>query len=542
MKRNLVPKRFGWLAAGWTALTVGLVLAGHSRDLTAGEKAALAARDAPATETLLPPEELAAWIDGRFDAAWNEQGLEPAPLTNDSEFVRRAFLNLIGRIPSVAETRAFLEDARPLKRQQLVEELLQHGAFAAHLANTWRDLLLAGATALEARASAPALETWLKLRFSANMPYDQLVSELLTAPLDRNSPRIPSPLAFYQAAEFKPEQLAANASRLFLGVQVQCAQCHDHPFTEWKQPQFWSFAAFFNNLDAPRADGAATDDLDEIRIPGKDVLVPALFLDGTIPEKAAGRGKRSVLARWITAAQNPYFARAAVNRVWWNYFGRGFVQPVDDLDPSHPAAFPEIFDALCTQFRLHQYDLKYLVRVITATRAYQLSSRGAVAGKEDALAAQFARMPLRRMTSDQVYASFVQATGMREATTNNPNVINDGGVREEFQAKFADSATSPTEIETTILQALSLMNGRHVATATDLEQSEFLAVVADAPYLDHASRVETLFLAALSRPPEPAEMDLFLENESSGDPAARRAVLADIFWTLLNSAEFLLNH
>ena len=200
--------------------------------------------------------------------------------------------------------------------------------------------------------------------------------------------------------------------------------------------------------------------------------------------------------------------------MWWNYFGRGFVQPVDDLDPSHPPAYPEVFDALCTQFRLHQYDLKYLVRVITATRVYQLSSRGAVAGKDDALAAQFARMPLRRMTSDQVYASFVQATGLREAATNAPNVINDGGVRDEFQTKFADAAASPTEIETTILQALSLMNGRHVAAATDLEQSEFLAVVADAPYLDHAGRVETLFLAALSRPPEPAEFELFMENNS----------------------------
>src|SRR5262245_42796212 len=154
-------------------------------------------------EQKLPPEERAAWIDSQFDAAWKEQRLEPAPPTGDSEFVRRAFLNLIGRIPSVAETRAFLEDIRPVKRRQLVEELLQRGAFAAHLANTWRDLLLAGATALDARASAPALETWLKLRFSANMPYDQLVSELLTAPLDRNSGRAPSPVAFYQAAEFK---------------------------------------------------------------------------------------------------------------------------------------------------------------------------------------------------------------------------------------------------------------------------------------------------------------------------------------------------
>ncbi len=242
-------------------------------------------RSAPdRTETAparLSAEELAAWIDNAFDASWKKQGVEPAPRTNDGEFVRRVFLDLIGRIPSVAETRAFFDDARADKRHRLVEELLQRGAFAAHLANTWRDLLLAGSAALESRAQAPALEIWLKLRFSANMPYDQLVGELLTATLDRNSPRTPSPLAFYQAAEFKPEQLAANASRLFLGVQVQCAQCHDHPFAEWKQPQFWSFAAFFNNLDAPRvAEGGAPTlaaEVDEIRIPrARTLLVPAL--------------------------------------------------------------------------------------------------------------------------------------------------------------------------------------------------------------------------------------------------------------------------
>ncbi len=498
-----------------------------------------------AVKAKLSPAELATWIDNAFDASWKKQRIEPAPHTNDGEFVRRAFLDLIGRIPSVAETRAFLDDARSDKRHRLVEELLQRGAFASHLANTWRDLLLAGAAGLDFRAQAPALEVWLKLRFSANMPYDQLVGELLTAALDRNSPRTPSPLAFYQAAEFKPEQLAANASRLFLGVQVQCAQCHDHPFAEWKQPQFWSFAAFFDKLDAPRAaEGAApasADDVDEIRIPGKDILVPATFLDGSKPERGTTAGKRALLARWITAPQNPYFARAAVNRIWAGFFGRGFVQPIDDLDPSHPAAYPEVFDELCAQFRLHQYDLKFLARVITATRVYQLSSRGFVADKDDRQTAHFARMPLRRMTSDQVYASFVQATGFRE-TTANPATLGDGPARDEFQAKFADSAASPTEIETTILQALSLMNGRHVAVATDLEQSELLAVVVDAPYLDDGGRIETLFLAALSRPPESDELKLFLKATGAGGAKAKKAALADIFWTLLNSAEFLLNH
>lgn len=489
-------------------------------------------------------EELATWIDAQFASAWKSQGVEPAPQSSDSEFVRRAFLDLIGRIPSVAEVRDFLDDNDPDKRRHLIDELLQRGAFANHLATIFRDQMLAGSSGQDTRGLAPSLETWLKLRFTANLPYDQVVSELLTAPLNRNPQnpipqnREPSPLAFYQAAEFKPENLAANSSRIFMGVQVQCAQCHDHPFASWKQPQFWSFAAFFKNTDIQRPDGTnmqAMDDSDDIRIPGKDVLVPALFLDGSKPVRTSNESKRMLLAKWITSADNPYFAKAVINRLWGNYLGHGFVQPLDDLDPSHPPAFPEVFDELCKQFCLHGFDLKYVVRTIAATRVYQLSSRGASADGDDTLIQHFARMPLRRLTSDQIYASFVQATSFREAAPN----MSETAARDEFQEKFVDSAVSPTEIKTTILQALSLMNGRHTSLATDVEKSEFLSTVADAPYLNGTERVETLFLAAYGRFPTPPEMELLGINGAS--PVARQT-LADIFWMLLNSAEFLLNH
>lgn len=491
----------------------------------------------------LSPEDCATWIDRHFETAWQLANVAPAPLTSDSEFVRRIYLDLIGRIPSVAEVRSFLDDSRPDKRTLLVAELLQHGAFASHLANTWRDLLLAGTTAPEIRGQAAALETWLKLRFSANMPYDQIVSELLTATLDRQSPRAPSPLAFYQAAEFKPEQLAANVSRVFLGVQVQCAQCHDHPFAAWKQPQFWSFAAFFNKLDPNNGLQAANEDWEQIEIPGKDVAVPALFLDGRPPEPTPGLGKRRTIARWITGPENPYFTRAVVNRVWANFFGRGFVQPVDDIDPANPVVHPEVFAQLCDQLRLHRYDLKYLVRVITATRVYQLSSRGTPLDRSDAETAHFSRMPLRRMTSDQIYASFLQATGYREQSMPRQNVLAiSNTARDEFQTKFGDSVVSPTEIETTILQALSLMNGRLVAQTTDLEQSDLLEIVANAPFLSEPDRIEVLFLSVLSRPPTTDEVELFQSETPSDDPAVRKRQLSDCLWTLLNSAEFLLNH
>jgi hypothetical protein len=375
------------------------------------------------------------------------------------------------------------------------------------------------------------------------MPYDKLATDLLTAALEQQDQRKPSPVAFYQAAEFKPEQLAANVSRVFLGVQVQCAQCHDHPFASWKQPQFWSFAALFKDLDRSRnADMMqATDaNVDSIAIPDKGIVVPALFLDGSKP---AATDRRTAVAKWITAPENTYFDRAVVNRVWGSYFGRGFVQPIDDLDPANTPVFGEVFDEVCRQFRLHRCDLKYLVRTITATRAYQRSSRGATVDRDDQSTQVFARMPLRRMTSDQVFASFVQATGYREPVVNRGNlVIQQNGARDEFQTKFGDVSPTPADVETTILQALLLMNGKLVADATNIDRSEFLSAVVESPFFDDPTRIESLFMATLSRPPEKAELDLFLESALPADEAARKRALADVFWTLLNSAEFLLNH
>ena len=537
LNRLPVVRRLSCSIHPWRFLLVLVSLFGVA---VADEGTKEATQTSLSSDEKLTSDQLADWIDNYFEQAWKDQGIIPAPPTSDSEFVRRVFLDLIGRIPSVAETREFLDDPQPNKRRRLVDELLQRGAFANHLANTFRDQMLAGSSAQEVRGLAPALETWLKLRFTANIPYDQVVTELLTATVDRNvnqPNRKPSPLAFYQAAEFKPEQLAANASRVFLGIQVQCAECHDHPFAEWKQPQFWSFAAFFKNADIQRPDGAmmmASEEADGIKIPGKDVLVPALFLDGSKPAPMENETRRHMVARWMTSRQNPYFAKAAINRVWGSYLGHGFVQPLDDLDPSHPPVYPEVFEALCKQFQLHHYDLKYVLRVISSTKLYQLSCRGAPHEGEDPLAVHFARMPLRRLTGDQVYASFVQATGFRDA---NPNA-SDAVAREEFRERFTDSAPSPTEIKTTILQALSLMNGRHMSAATDLEKSEFLSVVAEAPFLDWPARVETLFVAAFSRPPNSEEVELFQESSTIDSKTA----LADLFWVLLNSAEFLLNH
>jgi hypothetical protein len=502
--------------------------------------------------SLLSVDELTSLVDSTLAAAWSRDNVEPAPPADDAEFLRRVYLDTIGKIPSVAEVERFLDDASPDKRPRVVDELLRRGAHAQHFANTWRGLMLAGAAEnVESQINTPQLETWLRLRFAAGKPYDRLVSELLTAPVEAPQQAAtmrsfePSPVAFFQANEQKREMIAASTTRIFLGVQVQCAQCHDHPFSHWTQRDFWSLAAFFDA--SPGEPGAARPpggSPNAILIPETGTLVEPAFLDGSAPDWQSKLNKREVLSRWLTGRDNPFFARAAVNRLWDHFLGRGFVHPVDDLDKTNPPSHPELLDAMAEQFAAHDFDLKYLIRAITATRAYQLSSRAASVGEDDL--PRFARMPLRRMTADQLFASIVQATGYREKrrAAQRGVVLPDlANAAAEFRNRFSDQSVPRTEAETSILQALTLMNGGLVSDAVDLEKSETLVAVADAPFLSSFERVETLVMATLSRRPTPEESSRFVDYVERGGAAKNpKQALADVFWALLNSAEFALNH
>jgi hypothetical protein len=506
---------------------------------------------------------LATAIDRHLSAGWDANKVQPAPPASDTEFVRRVYLDLAGRIPSAAEARAFLDDNRPNKRRRLIEQLLDGPRYISHFTNVWRALLLPEAGSnLQTSFLAPGFESWLRAKLQQNTPYDAMVRELLTVPMDGRGRNpfgqpggAPSPIAFYLAKEVKPENLAAAASRLFLGVKIECAQCHNHPFAEWKRDQFWSFAAFFAGLQRQGngdfvGAGREMADRRELTIPGTDRVVQAAFLDGTAPKWTYNTSARATLAEWMTRKDNPYFARAAVNRLWEYFFGTGIVDPVDEMvGGEHAPSHPELLDELARQFAAHDFDLKFLIRAITTSRVYQLSSLATHKSQDDPH--QFARMPLRGLSAEQLFDSIAQATGYREATNGNPRFFGNPGVRGRFLTQFANSSDKPTEVQTSILQALSLMNGAVTAAATDLERSETLAALIDAPFMDTAERIETLYLAALSRKPTPRELSRLVNYVESGGSAddssadkeknSHRA-LADVFWVLLNSGEFFLNH
>ncbi len=514
-----------------------------------------AAATAPAKDAVA----VAAAIDRHVDARLADAKVKPAPLADDAEFLRRAYLHLAGRIPSVSEVRAFLRDTAPDKRRRLVDDLLSSPRYVTHFSNVWRSWMLPEASAsFQARFLVPGFETWLRKQFADNVPYDKMVHELLTAPINQQQAAIvygagggrANPSAFYVAKDIKAENVAAATSRLFLGVRLECAQCHNHPFADWKRDQFWQYAAFFSGLRRQGAGdfavpGQEKGDSREITIPGTDRVVQAKYLDGSEPKWKFKESSRTTLADWLTAPNNPYFARATVNRVWEFLMGTGLVEPVDEMvgtdsKPSHP----ELLDELAKEFVANKFDLKFLVRAITASKAYQRSGLRTDPGQDDPQL--FARMPLRGMSAEQLWDSVAQATGFRQGGPSNPPGVivvgGQGNPREQFVNKFADLTGKATEFQTSILQALALMNGRVIESATGLENSETLAAVVDNPFMSTAERIETLYLATLSRLPTEKEASRMVRHveEAGADGKAANQALADVFWVLLNSGEFLL--
>jgi hypothetical protein len=477
-------------------------------------------------------------------ARWNAAKVRPAEIADDGEFLRRVSLDLIGKIPTAAEARDFLDDPSEGKRLALIERLLDSPAYTTRATENWRRLLLPEADTEEvARQFAGNFESWLRKKVIEEAGYDRIVREILTVKLTEgnvDSPAMgqpgPSAASYYLAKERKPENLAAGVARVFLGIRLECAQCHKHPFSTWKQEQFWSLAAFFAEVpaDGPEAAVMARRDrnrppLRELTIPGTKKVVAASHLDGSKPAWRARAGTRDILAEWVTSPENPYFARAVVNRIWARFFGIGLIEPVDDLESEANSELSGLLDELAGQFRAHDYNLKFLIRVLTATRAYNLSS---VAIQAESFTPMFASMSVRGLSAGQLFDSLTQATGSEP-----------GDARGRFLELFAGSDDRPVEAETTIIQALSMMNGSFIEGATNPIASQALGAIVKAPFLDTPGRIETLYLATLTRRPRPDEMSLLVKFVDGKKTALEKErALADVFWAILNGPEFHLNH
>jgi hypothetical protein len=493
-------------------------------------------------------DEMARRVDVLVQQAWDADHLKPAPVTSDGEFLRRAYLDLNGVIPRVAEVRAFLSDERPDKRVLLVDRLLASPRYATHMATIWRNRILPPGVDASRGPESMALQKWLRTRFAKNVRYDNLVGELLiTLGGDELGPSL-----YFQANDLSPEKLAASSAELFLGLQLQCAQCHDHPTSHWKQKDFWGLAAFFARVNARDGNGMmqmgyrlVDSEKGDVHLPDSTEIVEPKYPAGDVATGEEQRSRRVQLVLWMTSRENDFFARAAVNWAWTHLFGRGLVDSLDDADTNTSES--KLLSELANFFVKSGYDVRKLWRTLAITRLYQLSSRDPVA--DTSKPQHFARMVAKPLTPEQLYDSFSILASLEDKKprsdagqpSDRPIGLDENPLRIEFIRRMRPPRGDTIEYRAGTLQALMLMNGRVMADITAPGESSFLGAL-DAPFMKDEDRVEALFLATLARRPEADESKACLAAlKDCSDNQKRNQALGSMLWALLNSTEFAFN-
>ncbi len=517
-------------------------------------------------------------IDRMIESMWRAYELEPATAAKDYEWCRRVYLDVLGRIPSVDELRAFTGDKSKRKKEKLIDRLLNDEEYTEEFARNWTTLwsnLLIGRTGgndNNSMINRAGMQKYLRDSFARNKPYDRMVYELVTATGSTD----PENENFDGATNFLIDkvnadngaQATAATSRIFLGLQVQCTQCHNHPFNEWKQQKYWEMNAFFRQTRARGGRRAVqmgqASELMDVNYQGENNLIEEadlfyelrnglvkvaypVFVDGTSIEKhgaVSNVNRRQELAKLML--QSDYLDQAIVNRMWGHFLGYGFTKPVDDLGPHNPPSHPELLDYLSQEFRAADYDLRQLIKWIVLSRPYSLSSRISDGNKsDDPLAGEiprFSRFYLRQMQAEQLYESLLIATmahksaGSYEEQERRKNMW-----LQQFTRAFGtDEGDETTSFNGTIPQVLMMFNGDLIRQATDSRSGGFLDWLFG-QNMSGREKIDYLFLAGLSRPATNQEMTMaqqFLAARD-GDPVA---ALQDVWWVVLNSNEFIFNH
>src|SRR5262245_7502628 len=511
-----------WLNCSLAALAL---VATSSRGFAAGESDAAA---------------LAALIDRHIDTRLETERIPPTEPADDAEFLRRVYLDLHGVIPTAEQAARFLTDTDPARRAKLIDSLLSSPRYGEYLADLWQGYLVS-LLADDYRVRSERFRQWMAERFNTRT-WDRIASEVLTATgkIDEN------PAVIYLIEGRLPRtvpDLTDLASRYFLGVRLNCAQCHDHPFVNWKRQDFWGMAAFFTQIQTPGKPklvyNVGVKDYPEITLASlKDVMPdgflarPPAFLGGEEPRTRNGVTNRGALAEWMTSPKNPYFARATVNRTWWRLFGRGIVQPVDDMHTANAPSHPELLDLLSKRFIASGFDLKFLTRSIVSSRAYQRTSRPGEAPEKQA--ALFGRLSVKVLSAGQLYDSLVTAFGP-PAPERGVKARSD--TRADFTQFFSDDGDpDPTAYRRGIPHLLRQMN------SGQFDGRNLAALAARVAKTGRPSDevAGDLFLTILSRRPTADEQRMVRDHLSRADSA--EAACRELAWVLMMTSEFSLNH
>ena len=487
------------------------------------------------------------YIDTLVHAKLKKMRIVPSGLCDDATFIRRATIDITGRLPTVDEVKKFVDEPSAGKRDQLIDELLERKEFAELWVMKWAELLqIRSRNDRFSSKSARLYYDWLQEQLAQNVPINRIVQDLLTA----SGSTFKNPAANYYQVQTDTLKTSENVAQVFMGMRIQCAQCHNHPFDRWTMNDYYSFAAFFPQVgrkqgEDPRESIVYDRSEGDVKHPVGGRVMPPKFLGGDAPE-IKDKSRRDVLAKWLASPENPYFARNLGNIIWAHFMGKGIIEPVDDVRISNPAVNPELLEALGTKFTEYNYDFKKLVRDICTSRTYQLSTR---ANESNALDDRnFARASIRRIRAEVLLDCISQVTETRDKFPGLPRgsravEIADGAYNNFFLTTFG-RATRETvcscevKTEPNLSQALHLLNGNTVQNKIDEGGlvKKMLKAGKQPPEV-----IEELYFRCLAR--KPTEPELAKLTKFFGeDKKANEQALTDLFWSLLNAKEFIFNH
>lgn len=489
----------------------------------------------------------------------DQRVLEPqASFVDDAAFLRRVTLDVTGRIPTVSEVYAFLEEDSNSRRATAVERLMRSGVYYRSMATFWRRAWVPQADTREFGGVTVPFEAWLATRLRDGARYDELATEVLTQDPTGKSSIVAGPKGFFDANQAKPENLAASGARGFLGLNLDCAQCHDHPHARWTRQQFWQTAAFFAAV--PVASEASA--LPRIAIPDTEIQCePVLLTQSAIAVPAApdSVALRQTFVRWMLEDGDRLMAKNAVNRLWSHFFGEAIVEPLDDLSREEFQTGPraELLDELAELFIASGYDLDMMVKGIVSSQAYRLvaaapaPAEGVPSERPTENAADYGSapvaeeryvltsVPVRGLFGEQLFDSLRVAAGLPMDRTDLA-AASRANLRDAFAAEFHVERTHGAE--RSITQALTLMNGSFVDSLTTADGNPLLASLLASPFLSAEDQIDTIFVAVFGRHAKASEFESVRGRFASSPELSPEARLGGLFWALLNSAEFCTNH
>ncbi|QDT26359.1 hypothetical protein Enr10x_16600 [Gimesia panareensis] len=505
-----------------------------------------------------PSEGKLSKIDQHLVAQWKKLGILPSKPVDDATFIRRVTLDICGTLPTVDEVRQYLADSRADKRERLIDRLLERPEYASFFALKWADILQNRGTGYgtrNQRAGTMLFSAWIRDSLASNKPFDRFVTEILTA---SGSQAQNPPAIWYRSVRSTPDYVESVA-QAFLGVRVQCAQCHHHPAERWSQDDYYSFAAIFSRVgrkggfadaEVPTNEVIYLKDEGEVHNPRSGELMQPRPLGGPDFEVSRFDDPRRNLAQWMTSPENPFFARTMVNRMWGHFFGRGIIHPIDDARSTNPPTNPVLLDELAYDFAANGYDVKQLIREITNSYAYRLSANPNKTNAEDSQC--FARYYPKRLSAEVLLDGISQVLDVPTVFPGGPGQFPEGtravnlpdeNVRFNFLDVFGRPArTSACECERTVdpalSQALELVNSKEIQRKLT-DKNGYIEQLAS-NQKTHSDNVREIFVRTLSRPPRTSEVETavkYLNSEKNRHEAYRSLV-----WALLATNEFMMNH